>query len=184
LKAIIVEKHGDPEGMALRDIERPAPGSRQVLVKVHACGVCRRDILIRRGKPQKGYAAPLVLGHEIAGGVREATGGRGADVTIDTVGGAVFHEIRRSMVPGGRIILVGEVTGQPVEIDIATIYRRGLRILSAVSTSRRQLEMALRMVAMGEVKPMVDRTMPLEQAIEAHRLVESNAVAGRIVLVP
>jgi NADPH:quinone reductase-like Zn-dependent oxidoreductase len=119
-----------------------------------------------------------------ARGVREATGGKGVEVAIDTVGGVVFHEIRRSMAPGGRIVLVGEVTGKPVEIDIATIYRRGLQIRSAVSTSRRQLEMSLRMVAHGEVRPMVDRTMPLEQAAVAHKMVEDNAVAGRIVLVP
>ena len=119
-----------------------------------------------------------------AGGVRAATGGRGVDVAIDTVGGAVFQEIRRSMVPGGRIVLVGEVMGKPVEVDLAAIYRRGLQIRSAVSTSRRQLEMALRMVAAGTVRPMVDRTMPMEEAAAAHRLVEDNAVSGRIVLVP
>ena len=54
-----------------------------------------------------------------AKGVRAATGGRGVDVTVDTVGGAVFHEVRRSMAPGGRIVLVGEVTGTTVEMDMA-----------------------------------------------------------------
>jgi acryloyl-coenzyme A reductase len=92
--------------------------------------------------------------------------------------------MRRSMAIGGRMVLVGEVTGKPVEVDIASIYRRALEIRSAVSTSRRQLEMALRLVASGAVRPIVDRTMPLTQAVEAHRLVESNAVTGRIVLVP
>lgn len=342
MKAVVVSAHGGTERLSLQDIERPEPRGRQVLVRVRACGVCRRDILIRRSPAQRSFASPLVLGHEIAGevaalgpdarglaigdrvcstqreyvcgccsmcrtdretlcadlrflgqdamggyaeyvvigddnlaklpdvidfptgaivacavgtsynavcdtgqvkqaervlvtgagglgmhavqiaraagafviastrspgkepalteagahkvvvapdgrfagGVRDASGGRGVDVAIDTVGGAVFHEIRRSMVPGGRIVLVGEVTGKPVDIDIATIYRRGLQIRSAVSTSRRQLEMVLRMVAAGSVKPMVDRTMPLEKAAEAHRLVEDNAVVGRIVLLP
>lgn len=130
------------------------------------------------------HAVVVAEGGRFAEGVRKAAGGRGVDVVIDTVGGAVFHEVRRSMVMGGRIVLVGEVTGKPVEIDIATIYRRGLELRSAVSTSRRQLEMALRLVAGGDVRPMVDRVMPLEQAAEAHRLVEANAVTGRIVLVP
>jgi NADPH:quinone reductase-like Zn-dependent oxidoreductase len=103
---------------------------------------------------------------------------------IDTVGGAVFHEIRRALAFGGRLVLVGEVTNTQVEVDLASIYRRGLQIRSAVSTSRRQLEMALRLVAEGLVRPMVDRTMQLEEAAEAHRLVEANAVTGRIVLTP
>ncbi len=342
MKAIVVEGHGEPTVLSLRNIETPSPRGRQVLIRVKACGVFRRDILIRRSPPQRGFASPLVLGHEIAGevaalgpdarglsvgdrvcstqrehvcgcctmcrtdrealcadlrflgqearggyaeyvlveddnlarlpneidfttgaivacavgtsynavcdtgkvrqgervlvtgagglgvhvvqivraagafviastrtpekekllkdagadrvvvatdgrfagAVREAAGGRGVEAAIDTVGGAVFHEIRRSMLPGGRIVLVGEVTGQQVEIDIASIYRRGLEIRSAVSTSRRQLEMALRMVRAGQVRPMVDRTMALEDAAVAHEMIEQNAVAGRIVLVP
>ena len=85
---------------------------------------------------------------------------------------------------GGRIVLVGEVTGTKVEMDMAAIYRRGLEIRSAVSTSRRQLEMALRLVSAGAVRPMVERTLPLRDAASAHRLVEDNAVVGRIVLIP
>ena len=96
----------------------------------------------------------------------------------------MFHEIRRSTVPGGRIVIVGEVTGEPVPIDLSTIYRRGIQIQTAVSTSRRQLDMALRLVANGSVHPIVERTMPLSEAAEAHRLVEAGAVAGRIVLEP
>ncbi len=117
-----------------------------------------------------------------AAGVRSATGGSGVDAVIDTVGGAVFHAIRRSVAMGGRIVLVGEVTDTPIELDLAAIYRRGLQIRSAVSTSRSQLEMALR--EEGLVTPMVERSMALEDAAEAHRLVEANAVAGRIVLTP
>jgi D-arabinose 1-dehydrogenase-like Zn-dependent alcohol dehydrogenase len=119
-----------------------------------------------------------------AKGVRAATGGRGVDAAVDTVGGAVFHEVRRSMAAGGRIVLVGEVTGTTVEMDMAAIYRRGLEIRSAVSTSRRQLEMALRLVSTGAVRPMVERTLPLKDAAAAHRLVEDNAVIGRVVLIP
>ena len=340
MKAMIVSEHGDPDVLRMGEIEKPVPTGRQVLVRVHACGVCRRDILIRRGPTQHSYPGQLVLGHEIAGvvvglgpdarnlsvgdrvcstqreyvcgcctmcrsdretlcpdrrflgqdalggyaeyvavmddnlvrlpdnvsletgsivacavgtsfnavcdtgrvkpgervlitgmgglgihavqiaraagafviaatrspakakvieemganrvvvaddgrfasGVREATGGRGADVAIDTVGGAVFYEVRRSVALGGRIVLVGEVTGTKVEIDMATIYRRGLEIRSAVSTSRRQLEMTLRLVAAGSVRPVVERTMPLSDAAVAHRMVEDNAVTGRIVL--
>ena len=88
------------------------------------------------------------------------------------------------LLSAGRIVLVGEVTGMPIEIDMAMIYRRGLTIRSATSTSRRQLEMALKLVAAGSVKPIVERTMPLSDAPLAHRMVEDNAVTGRIVLTP
>jgi len=342
MKAIIVARHGDVDGLEMREIETPMPKGREVLVRMHACGVCRRDILVRRSPGHPGLSSPLVLGHEIAGtveafgpearnfrigdrvvstqreyvcgccsmcrtgrealcadlrflgqeamggnaefvlvmddnlahlpdgisfeagsivgcpvgtsynavidtgevrpgervlltgmggvgihavqvaracgayviaatrsadkakvieklgadcivvapdgrfarGVRDATDGRGVDVAIDTVGGAVFHEVRRSVVTGGRIVLVGEVTGTTIELDMAMIYRRGLTIRSATSTSRRQLEMALRLVESGSVKPMVERTMPLADTALAHRMVEDSAVTGRIVLTP
>ena len=342
MKAMVVVHHGEGDGLQMRELDTPAPRGRQVLVRVHACGVCRRDILVRRSPARPGLSSPLVLGHEIAGtvealgpdargfkigdrvvstqrefvcgcctmcrtdrealcadlrflgqesmggnaefvnvmddnlaqlpakisfeagsivgcpvgtsynavidtgnlrpgervlitgmgglgihavqiaracgayviaatrsaekaksiedlgadcvvvaadgrfarGVRDATGGRGVDAAIDTVGSAVFHEIRRSVALGGRIVLVGEVTSTSIEIDMAMIYRRGLTIRSATSTSRRQLEMALKLVEAGSVKPMVERTMPLADAAKAHRMVEDNAVTGRIVLTP
>jgi acryloyl-coenzyme A reductase len=108
----------------------------------------------------------------------------GADVAIDTVGGAVFDETRRSMAVRGRIVLVGEVTRTPVHLDLATIYRRGLEIRSAVSTSRRQLECAIALVLAGLVRPFVQETLPLEAAASSHRLVEDGGIAGRLVLLP
>lgn len=123
-------------------------------------------------------------GGNFAAGVRDVTKGRGVDLVVDTVGGEVFHQVLRSVAFGGRIVLVGDVTGNKVETSISAIYRRGLDIRSAVSTSRAQLTRALALVANGQVRPMVDCTMPLAEAAQAHRKVEANEVAGRIVLIP
>ncbi len=342
MKAVIFERCGPPEVLSVREIPTPTPRDHQVLVRVHACGVCRRDVLTRMGPPPRGLALPTIPGHEIAGEVAalgpEATGfavadrvcstqrarvcgrcsmcrsgretlcaelqflgqeapggyaeyvlvgddnlvrlpdaipfpegailactvgttynavcetgcvrpgdrvviagggglgahaiqvarfagafvvavttsppkvaalreagahevvvatngrfadrvraalsGGGADLAIDTVGGAVFHEVRRSMAPGGRIVLVGEVTGRSVELDLASIYRRGLEIRSAVSASRRQLERAVQLVAAGAVRPMVSQILTLDEARAAHAQVERGPVVGRIVLTP
>jgi NADPH:quinone reductase-like Zn-dependent oxidoreductase len=59
---------------------------------------------------------------------------QGVDVSIDTVGGIVFDETRRSMAPRGRIVLVGEVTGTPVQLDLARSARRAVS-LNAQSSS-------------------------------------------------
>ena len=70
MKAVVTQGHGSPEVLIFRDIEAPpAPKARQVLVRVRACGVCRRDILVRQGPHRRGLADPLVLGHEISGEV-------------------------------------------------------------------------------------------------------------------
>ena len=194
---------GCPVGTAFNavcDTGRVQPGERVLIsgagglgfhaVQIaHAVGAfvvatTRSQAKVRALEEAGAHAVVVAVDGGFAKGVRAATGGRGVDVTVDTVGGAVFHEVRRSMAPGGRIVLVGEVTGTTVEIDMAAIYRRGLEIRSAVSTSRRQLEMALRLVSAGAVRPVVERTLPLKDAATAHRLVEDNAVIGRVVLIP
>ena len=108
----------------------------------------------------------------------------GADAAIDTVGGAVFEQTRRSMALGGRIVLLGEVTGTLVTIDLTTIYRRGLDIRSTVSASRAHLERALDLVTSGLVRPRVHDVLPLSAARTAHELLERSDVIGRIVLSP
>jgi acryloyl-coenzyme A reductase len=70
MKAVVTEGHGAPDVLVYREINAPpAPKGRQVLVHVRACGVCRRDILVRQGPGHRGLANPLVLGHEISGEV-------------------------------------------------------------------------------------------------------------------
>ena len=70
MKAVVTQGYGSPDVLVFRDIDAPAaPKGRQVLVRVRACGVCRRDILVRQGPSRRGLADPLVLGHEISGEV-------------------------------------------------------------------------------------------------------------------
>jgi NADPH:quinone reductase-like Zn-dependent oxidoreductase len=57
-------------------------------------------------------------------------------------------------------------------------------MLSATSTTRRQLEDCLALVARGAVKPIVSHALPLEEAAQAHALVEAGKAVGRIVLRP
>jgi len=64
MKAVVTQGHGSPDVLIFRDIEAPpAPKARQVLVRVRACGVCRRGILVRQVPHRRGVADPLVLGH-------------------------------------------------------------------------------------------------------------------------
>ena len=72
MKATVVQKAGGPVDLETR--ERPIPGPDEVLIRVHACGVCHGDLMVRDGNFPFGRY-PLVPGHEIAGTV-EACGGR------------------------------------------------------------------------------------------------------------
>jgi acryloyl-coenzyme A reductase len=116
--------------------------------------------------------------------VLEVTDGRGCDVVLENVGSAIFTASARCVARHGRVVLVGEVTQQPVEISLQEWRNRDARLLAATSTSRRQLREVLNLVALGLVSPVVDRTMPMSEAAEAHRLMEAGAVTGRLLLVP
>lgn len=116
-----------------------------------------------------------------AGGVLEATGGRGADLAIDNVGGKVFDQVRRSLVPGGRWVMVGEVSSDVVQLNLAQLFLRGLSLHSAVSTSRAQLVDALNLIDSGKVRPVVAE-VPMSGAAEVHARLEAGTVFGRVAL--
>ncbi len=69
MKAMVLTESGQP--LELRELDKPRPGPDQVLIKVHACGVCRTDLHVADGDLTD-PKLPLVLGHEIVGTVEEA----------------------------------------------------------------------------------------------------------------
>jgi 2-desacetyl-2-hydroxyethyl bacteriochlorophyllide A dehydrogenase len=75
MKAVLIEEFGGPEVLVLRDVRRPEPGPREVLVEVAYCGVCRHDLLTRSGAFPS-IALPVVLGHQVSGRIAA----RGSDV--------------------------------------------------------------------------------------------------------
>src|SRR5882757_5107738 len=123
-------------------------------------------------------------GEDFSGEVRRITNGRGVDAAIDNVGSPVFESVRRSMADGGRIVLVGQLTGEFLTINPAQLFLRNISILSAKAVSRSQLADALDLVARGRIKPAVEGVYPLDAAAETHRLVEAGLSMGRLVLKP
>ena len=123
-------------------------------------------------------------GEDFSREVRRLTDERGVDAVIDNVGSPVFEAVRRSTADGGRIVLVGQLTGEFLTINPAQLFLRNISILSAKGVSRSQLADALDLVARRRIKPAVDRVYPLEGAAEAHRLVEAGLSTGRLVLTP
>jgi NADPH:quinone reductase-like Zn-dependent oxidoreductase len=123
-------------------------------------------------------------GADFSGDVKKASEGRGVDVVIDNVGSPLFEPTRRSLGTGGRWLLIGQLTGQFVPFNPAQLFLKNISMLSATSTTRKQLEDALAMVARGQIKPVISRMLPLEAAAQAHQAVEAGAALGRIVLQP
>lgn len=123
-------------------------------------------------------------GTDFSGAVREATNGDGVDAVIDNVGSPVFGAVRKSVADDGRIVLVGQLTGDFVSVNLAQLFLRNVSILSAKGVSRAQLEDSLRLVSAGRISPVVSERIPLARAAEAHEAVETARSFGRIVLEP
>jgi D-arabinose 1-dehydrogenase-like Zn-dependent alcohol dehydrogenase len=80
--------------------------------------------------------------------------------------------------------MIGQLTGEFVPFNPAQLFLKNQSMYSVMSTSRRQLEDVLRLMARGEVKPVISASLPLDAAPRAHELVESGKAVGRIVLRP
>jgi acryloyl-coenzyme A reductase len=187
---------------AIREIGRLQPGENALVtgagggLGMHAVQLARLAgayVIAQTTSPEKaerirGLGAHEVIvhgrGEDFSAAVKKATGGQGVDVAIDNVGTQLFEPIRRSLGIGGRWIMIGQLTGEFVPFNPAQLFLKNVSMLSATSTTRKQLEDCLAIVRRGAVKPIVSMALPLEEAARAHELVEAGKVAGRVVLRP
>ena len=114
--------------------------------------------------------------------VRHVTGGAGADVAIEIVGSVTFEQSLRSLAPGGRLVVVGNLETRSVALNPGLVIVKELEILGAYATTRSELQEAFELIGGGVLKPWISEILPLRDAWRAHQLLEQRAVAGRLVL--
>jgi len=116
--------------------------------------------------------------------VRAATAGKGVDVTIDCVGKATWNHSLRLTRAGGRVLTCGATTGHDPTEDLRHIFFRQLSIIGSTMGNASDLAAALDAARAGSIRPVVDRTLPLRQAAQAHQLIEDRSILGKVVLIP
>lgn len=123
--------------------------------------------------------------------VRELTGGRGATLVLDAVGGETAASAFAATADGeGRVGLYGYASGGWPTLDIQAIARRGLTLSGPLgivirkpgAEQRDDAEQALAAAARGELTPRIHARFPLERAADAHRELEARRSTGAIVL--
>jgi len=121
---------------------------------------------------------------EFGSAVRKATGGEGVNVAIEIVGSATFAQTLKTMAPGGRIVVVGNLESGTIGLSPGLVIVKELEIIGAYATTQGELESALQLTRAGKLSPFVTDVMPLAEAARAHTRLENRDVAGRLVLSP
>ncbi len=116
--------------------------------------------------------------------VRRLTGGRGVDLVVELIGSPTFDGAMRSLAPGGRCAVIGELHGTPVSINLGLLILKEWEIRGVQSATREELAEVLDFMHTHRIEPVVWQKLPLAQAAQAHRLLGDREAVGRILLVP
>ncbi|MDS4011684.1 MAG: NAD(P)H-quinone oxidoreductase [Defluviicoccus sp.] len=124
--------------------------------------------------------------------VKAATGRRGVDVILDMVGGDYIQRNISALAPDGRLVQIAFLKGSKAELDLMPVMLKRLTVTGSTLRARPVAEKASIAAALkakvwplleaGRLKPVIHTTLPLAQAAEAHRLMESNRHIGKIIL--
>ena len=124
--------------------------------------------------------------------VLDATRGAGVDVILDMVGGDYLARNLKCLAPGGRLVQIALLRGAKTEINLAAVMMNRLTLTGSTLRPRSAAEKAgiaaalerrvWPLLAAGSVLPVMHATFPLHEAADAHRLMESSAHIGKIVL--
>jgi len=144
-----------------------------------------------------GLGAEILIDHhrqDFVAEVLAATDGRGADVVLDVIGAPYLERNVQVLAPDGRLVVIGLQGGRRVEIDLGALMARRATLF-APTLRNRPLEQKAAIVASvlehvwpllvdGVVRPVIHATLPLAEAAQAHRLVESGVPFGKLLLTP
>jgi putative PIG3 family NAD(P)H quinone oxidoreductase len=129
---------------------------------------------------------------DFAAAVRELTAGRGVDVILDIIGAEYFERNIESLAVEGRLVHIGLIGGAKAAINLAALMQKRLTLTGSTLRIRtvaekgaiaRELERHVwPLLASGAVAPVIHAELPLAAAAEAHRLLDSGEVIGKIVL--
>jgi NADPH:quinone reductase-like Zn-dependent oxidoreductase len=116
--------------------------------------------------------------------VMRITGGAGAHLTYEHVGGDLFAAGLNSLGKDGRLVTCGGHSGEVVPLDIIPLFRMQWQIIGSFTYTKGEYETVLQMVADGRLKPLVDTKVPLEEIRAAFERMESRGHFGKIVVHP
>ena len=124
--------------------------------------------------------------------VMKATGGKGVDLVLDPVGGAYLNRNLNLLKENGRLVNIGLLGGNSVEMNLATVLGKSLRIIGSrlrsrplaekIAITRQFNERFWPLLEGGKLQPVIDTVFPIEEVQAAHAYVRENRNTGKVVL--
>ncbi len=126
--------------------------------------------------------------------ILQLTDAAGVDVILDIIGGPCLEANLKSLAPEGRLLIIAAQGGAKSEIHLPVIFMKRLTLTGSTLRARKLedkaaiacqlLDHVWPLLEQRKVRPIIFTTLPLEKAAEAHRILESYAHIGKIVLIP
>jgi putative PIG3 family NAD(P)H quinone oxidoreductase len=178
--------HGGGSGIGTAAIRLVKLAGGRILVTAGSDEKCQRCLAL---------GADLAVNYRTGDFVAEAkraTGGEGVDVVLDSIGAAYFERNLAALRTGGRLVLIGLMGGAKTEANLALLLARRLSVIGSTLRTRSLAEKAAIVggfrarfgfdLETGNLRPVVDRVLPLARAADAHRLLEASEHFGKVVL--
>ena len=114
--------------------------------------------------------------------VREATGGHGPDLVVDSVAGETFNQVLDAVRPGGRVVTYGATLGPAPKVEIRRIFWKQIDVLGSTMGRPGEFAAMLDLFGAGKARPVVDEVFQLAEAGAATARMEAAAQFGKIVI--
>ena len=129
--------------------------------------------------------ADVTLNHrtqDVPKEVRALTSRRGVDVVVENVGEATWDQSQRCLRRGGRLVTCGATTGPKVSLDLRRLFWHHWTLMGSTMGNAAEYAEIVRRLGQGELRPVVDRVYPLDQAREGYERLERGEQWGKVVL--
>jgi putative PIG3 family NAD(P)H quinone oxidoreductase len=180
--------HGGGSGIGTAAIQLAKEAGARVFVTAGSDAKCQRCLEL---------GADVAVNYREASfreAVAEATGGRGVDVVLDSIGAPYLADNLASLAVGGRLVLIGLMGGAKTEVNLGLLLAKRLSVIGSTLRARPLAEKAAlaggfqarfgEALAAGRLRAVVDRVWPMERIGDAHRAMKASEHFGKIVLTP
>jgi NADPH:quinone reductase-like Zn-dependent oxidoreductase len=173
-QTVLVTGAGSGVGTAAIQIAKLA-GARVIAVSTS-------EEKLERAKKLGADAGILTPKEDIRKRVKALTEGAMADIAFEHVGPATFDAALKSLKPGGALVTCGATTGPTVELNLLYLFSKQYRIFGSTMGTLAETKQVARLAAEGRLKPVIDRSFPLQDARAAHEHMAAGKQFGKVLL--